>query len=231
MLIGVLCSQLKHIQALDFTISIRTQTSSATVTSRSFCCREDSVYELEDQTSKALILPLLLKMLNNASRGLFVYHLHQNTTKDDIQGFFDPKADVVPLVLAVLIISINSVVLVLMSRKRHLRSNTNLLLGSLALSDLLTGLVSVPLFSTCNIVRQSAICVSEEQMSRFISASIVCHLMSVTVDRYLAILHPLRYASLVTRPPIALWSFSSSGCYQRSQHWCSLLGSIQSTTT
>ncbi|XP_068714642.1 histamine H2 receptor-like [Montipora foliosa] len=87
-----------------------------------------------------------------------------------------------------------------MSRKRHLRSNTNLLLGSLALSDLLTGLVSVPLFITCNIVRQSAICVSEEQMSRFISASIVSHLMSVTVDRYLAILHPLRYTSLVTRP-------------------------------
>ena len=43
--------------------------------------QEDSAYELEDQTSKALILPLLLKMLHNASRGLFVYHLHQNTTK------------------------------------------------------------------------------------------------------------------------------------------------------
>ena len=102
---------------------------------------------------------------------------------DEMQSFFDPKADVVPLVLAVLIVSVNSLVLVLMSRKRNLRSNTNLLLGSLALSDLLTGLVSVPLFLTCNIVRQSAICVTEEQMSRFISASIICHLMSVTVDR------------------------------------------------
>lgn len=100
-----------------------------------------------------------------------------------MQRFFDPKADVVPLVLAVFIIFVNSLVLVLISWKRYLRSSTNLLLGSLALSDLLTGLVSVPLFITCNIMRQSAICLTEEQMSRFISASIVCHLMSVTVNR------------------------------------------------
>lgn len=115
------------------------------------------------------------------------------------EGFFDPKADVVPLVLAVLIVFINTFVLVLIFRKRYLRSNTNLLLCSLAVSDLLTGLVSVPLFITCNIIRQSAICIMEEMMSRFISASIVCHLMSVTMDRYLAIMHPLRYSSIVTR--------------------------------
>ena len=100
------------------------------------------------------------------------------------EGFFDPKADVVPLVLALLIVFINTFVLVLIFRKKYLRTNTNLLLWSLAMSDLLTGVVSVPLFITCNIIRQSAICIMEEQMSRFISASIVCHLMSVTMDRY-----------------------------------------------
>lgn len=115
------------------------------------------------------------------------------------EGFFDPKADVVPLVLALLIVFINTFVVVLIFRKKYLRTNTNLLLWSLAMSDLLTGVVSVPLFITCNIIRQSAICIMEEQMSRFISASIVCHLMSVTMDRYLAIMHPLRYSSIVTR--------------------------------
>ena len=100
------------------------------------------------------------------------------------EGFFDPKADVVPLVLALLIVFINTFVVVLIFRKKYLRTNTNLLLWSLAMSDLLTGVVSVPLFITCNIIRQSAICIMEEQMSRFISASIVCHLMSVTIDRY-----------------------------------------------
>lgn len=115
------------------------------------------------------------------------------------EGFFDPKADVVPLVLALLIVFINTFVVVLIFRKKYLRTNTNLLLWSLAMSDLLTGVVSVPLFITCNIIRQSAICIMEEQMSRFISASTVCHLMSVTMDRYLAIMHPLRYSSIVTR--------------------------------
>lgn len=100
------------------------------------------------------------------------------------EGFFDPKADVVPLVLAVLIVFINTFVVVLIFRKKYLRTNTNLLLCSLAMSDLLTGVASVPLFITCNIIRKSTICIMEEQMSRFISASIVCHLMSVTVDRY-----------------------------------------------
>lgn len=117
-----------------------------------------------------------------------------------VAGYFNPKADVLPIVLAVLIIFINTVILFLMSRKKYLRSITNLLLCSLAVSDLLTGLVSVPLFITCNIVRQPAICIMEELMARFVSTSIVCHLMSVTMDRYLAIIHPLRYSSLVTRP-------------------------------
>lgn len=99
------------------------------------------------------------------------------------ESFFDPKADVVPLVLAVLIVSVNTLVLVVMSRKSSLQSNTNLLLCSLAASDLLTGLVSVPLFIACNIVRQSMVCTLEEQMSRFISASTISHLMSVTTDR------------------------------------------------
>ena len=99
------------------------------------------------------------------------------------EGFFDPKADVVPLVLAVLIVSVNTLVLVVISRKSSLLSNTNRLLCSLAASDLLTGLVSVPLFIVCNIVRQSTVCTLEEQMSRFISASTISHLMSVTTDR------------------------------------------------
>ena len=99
------------------------------------------------------------------------------------QGFFDPKADVPAIVLAVLIVTVNGLVLVLMARKRYLRSITNLLLCGLAVSDLLTGLVSVPLFITCGIMRQPAICISEESMARFISASIVCHLMAVTTDR------------------------------------------------
>ena len=115
----------------------------------------------------------------------FIYNIllqmaHTMNTKD----FSTPKRMSFPLFSPCLLFSLTlTLVLFLMSRKYYLRSSSNLLLCSLALSDLLTGLVSVPLFITCNIVRQSAICIMEEQMSRFISASIVCHLMSVTADR------------------------------------------------
>ena len=98
-------------------------------------------------------------------------------------GYFYPPADVPAIILAVLIVIVNCLVLGLTARKKHLRTITNLLLCSLAVSDLFTGLVSVPLFTTCNIIRQSAICLTEEQLSRFISASIVSHLMSVVIDR------------------------------------------------
>ena len=114
---------------------------------------------------------------------IFTHYITDDEHDEFYEGYFDPKADVLPIVLAVLIVFVNGLVLFLMSRKTYLRSNTNLLLCSLAVSDLLTGLVSVPLFITCNIVRQSAVCIMEDQMSRFISASIVCHLMSVTADR------------------------------------------------
>ena len=97
--------------------------------------------------------------------------------------YFDPAADIPAIVLAVLILIFNGLVLLLMAKKKHLRSITNLLLLSLAGSDLLTGLVAVPMFITCNVIRQSAVCLAEEEMSRFISASIVCHLIAVTTDR------------------------------------------------
>jgi len=61
-------------------------------------------------------------------------------------GYFYPAVDVPAIVLAWLIVIVNGLVLVLMAKKKYLRSITNLLLCSLAVSDLLTGLVAIPLF-------------------------------------------------------------------------------------
>lgn len=107
-----------------------------------------------------------------------------NGFNGEIHQYFDPAADIPSIVLAVLVVIINGLVLLLLAKKKHLRSITNLLLCSLASSDLLTGVVAVPMFITCNIIRQSVVCLAEEEMSRFISASIVCHLMAVTTDRW-----------------------------------------------
>ena len=96
---------------------------------------------------------------------------------------FSATVDVPPITIGLLIVLANGLVLVLVARNKHLRTTTNLLLCSLALSDLLTGLVSIPLFLTCNILRQSPLCIADDQMLRFTSVSIVCHLVAVSADR------------------------------------------------
>ena len=96
---------------------------------------------------------------------------------------FSAKVDVPPIALGIMILLANGLVLILVARKRHLRTITNLLLCSLASCDLLTGLVSIPLFMACNILRLSALCIADDQMLRFTSVSIVCHLVAVSMDR------------------------------------------------
>ena len=106
-----------------------------------------------------------------------------NTTWLSLPLGFSAKEDIPPITLGLLIIFANGLVLVLVARKKHLRTITNLLLCSLVFSDLLTGLVSIPLYMTCNILRQSAVCISDDLMLRFTSVSIVCHLVAVSSDR------------------------------------------------
>ncbi|EDO36243.1 predicted protein, partial [Nematostella vectensis] len=93
----------------------------------------------------------------------------------------------------------NSLVLILVIKVKQLRVTTNYLLCSLAVSDLLTGLVSIPLFTSCNILQTLTICIVAENVLRFTSISTVLHLLAITTDRYMAIMHSLRYYNIVTR--------------------------------
>ncbi|EDO45149.1 predicted protein [Nematostella vectensis] len=125
-----------------------------------------------------------------------------NETKEegyDYSGKFQPYADILPIVLAVLIIAANTLILCLVYKRRTLRTVTNYILCSLAMSDLMVGLVGIPLFLACNIIRRVTICVVAELWLRFLSLSTASHLIMVTLDRYLAIIHSLRYGSLVTK--------------------------------
>ncbi|EDO45061.1 predicted protein, partial [Nematostella vectensis] len=103
------------------------------------------------------------------------------------------------LVLAVFIIIVNTWVLVLFSKKLSLRNITNTVLCSLAVSDMLTGYLSIPMFVVCNVIRNTPTCIMSDVFLRFTSISTVAHLLAVTVDRYLAIMHALRYHMIVTR--------------------------------
>lgn len=114
-------------------------------------------------------------------------------------SYFSAEADIFPLLLAVLIIMVNSWVLYLVFKHKNLRTITNYILSSLAFSDLLTGLFNIPFFVACNILRNNSFCLTSDVLMRFTSISTVAHLLAVTIDRYLAIMYSLRYSTIMTR--------------------------------
>ncbi|KAL9959496.1 hypothetical protein ACROYT_G032823 [Oculina patagonica] len=121
-------------------------------------------------------------------------------------GGFDPVYNIPPLVVALIIIGLNGWVIYLVKTRANLQSNMNLLLCSLALSDLLTGLISIPLHVSCDIIRQTPICVASQLALRFTSLSTVAHLFAITVDRHIGIKHALRYNALVTKERVLITS-------------------------
>lgn len=114
-----------------------------------------------------------------------------------------------------LIIASNSVVIALMCWKETLRTLSNILLVSLAVSDLLSGLVGIPLFSACAIVRPISLitCISSALFMRFTAISTMLHFGLIACDRYAMITHPMRYHTIVTRTRVvctltAVWFIS-----------------------
>ena len=101
-------------------------------------------------------------------------------------------------VMAFAIMVANSLVLVLVWRKSELRSVSNSFLASLAVSDLLTGLVAIPLVIACSATLLQDLCVSMDIVNRLLAFSSVGHLTVLSVDRYVRIVRPLQYPALVT---------------------------------
>ena len=115
---------------------------------------------------------------------------------------FTASMIVVLALIGALIVVVNGLVLISVAyKKKFLRSFTNLFLGSLALSDLVTGLVGVPLLLVCNMIRADDRdkCISSDIFIRFTGIPSTCHVLLIAFDRYFAIVHPYRRASLITK--------------------------------
>ena len=134
-------------------------------------------------------------------------HPVDNETGEDIYaGVFDPLYHIPPLMAALLVIGLNTWVIVLVKTHANLQTNMNLLLCSLALSDLLTGLLSIPLHVSCDVIRETPICVASQLTLRFTSVSTVSHLLAITIDRYIGIKYSLRYNAMVTKKRVLITS-------------------------
>ena len=151
---------------------------------------------------------------------LFTTHDHEKTRNDSDEGknescygsSFQDYADIdttvivncalnVPLML--LSILGNGLVLVAITRTPSIRSNSMILLGSLAVSDLLVGVIAQPLFIASELTKNNALVLQLSQMTVIslcgVSLSIIT---AITLDRFLALHYHLKYAGLVIKPRV-----------------------------
>lgn len=103
-------------------------------------------------------------------------------------------------IIDVAIIIGNLFVIWLVVRKKSLHTVTNMLLVSLAISDLMVGIAVVPSFVACFHVKCDAV-LAKMVYDYFLFVS-VANLCAITVDRYTAVMHPLRYPNKMT--PLAV---------------------------
>ena len=105
----------------------------------------------------------------------------------------------IPLMLSILFG--NFLVMVTVLSKRHLHTPTNFILGSLAVSDFLTGALTIPFELYTDAKSSTLDCYTVTYMlmpSYYLGSVSLMHQVIVTVDRLIAVCRPLRYHSLVT---------------------------------
>ncbi|KAM7379995.1 hypothetical protein PAMP_003325 [Pampus punctatissimus] len=114
------------------------------------------------------------------------------------------KAHFVKTVLSFIIVftvALNLLVIISISHFRQLHTPTNLLLLSLAVSDLLVGVVMMPGIlvtqTTCWLI-SDIMCLISNFVAFVINASSVSTMMLISFDRYMAICEPLHYTSKIT---------------------------------
>lgn len=150
-------------------------------------------------------------MDNITKEGDHGYKSYNNTDDEDYSGSgeysgdgeieagFSAEFDTFPIVLAIFIIAVNLTVITLFIRHRTLRTVTNSFLISLAASDLLAGLLGIPATLCCSAIQDITSCSISVIIWGFISVSTVLHILLVSVDRYIAITHAMRYHNIVTQ--------------------------------
>lgn len=104
------------------------------------------------------------------------------------------------VLLGLLIVAFNLQVLVLVFRFRFLRKKTNYIITSLAVSDLLSGVLGIPLLVACTSVEDYSLplSVGMDVGQRFLAISTILHLAVAVLNRYFRIVRPFLYRQVVT---------------------------------
>ena len=145
---------------------------------------------------------------SNSTRRAMAERQNQSALpEDDAFRYFQGgiKPDTIPAIVVLLFILLaNSCVLLLIGCYTQLRTTTNLIFASLAVSDFLMGLVGIPLVVTCSATFLNRVCLSSVVLTTFLSTSTAVHVTIITCDRYIYILYALRYRDIITRSRVVV---------------------------
>ncbi|XP_022783379.1 5-hydroxytryptamine receptor 2A-like isoform X2 [Stylophora pistillata] len=128
------------------------------------------------------------------------YNTMNNTSNMSLQpptASHQPKYNLFPelVPIAVSVIIANGVVFYLFGKMKSLRTPANYFLLSLATSDIMTGLINIPLLLVLVHLPQSSpsfsvIYCTSEVFHNVISISIAYHITAITMDKYFAVVNP-----------------------------------------
>lgn len=104
------------------------------------------------------------------------------------------------VILAVMTLFGNGIVIYFILTRHRLRTKTNFMVASLAISDLVVGFGIIPSFLACMYVECDNL-LSKLFYDAFLFVS-VCNLCCITFDRFLAVTRPLRYHMKITRKAV-----------------------------
>lgn len=119
------------------------------------------------------------------------------------------------IIFSVIILFLNGTVFMVFSRHPRLRTATNWILVSLAVSDFGIGL-STPLLITCHLLdypRKRPYCIATACLNRVFAVSTIYHITLATVEKYMAIVHPFKHISFRKRmifgTLMSIWMFAA----------------------
>ena len=154
------------------------------------------------------ITTTLAPLMNTTTKYMTTLNVSNTTTDAATQSAPLPQAPpefplwfkIGLVIVGVLTLFGNGLVVYLIITRNRLRTKTNFMVISLAVSDILVGTGIIPSFLACMYVECDNL-LSKLFYDAFLFVS-VCNLCCITFDRFLAVTRPLRYHMKITRKAV-----------------------------
>ncbi|XP_054768183.2 neuromedin-U receptor 1-like [Lytechinus pictus] len=136
------------------------------------------------------------------------------------------------------IIVSNALLILIVYRNHSLHTPTNVIVASLAFSNLVDVVVGLPLYTYGVVFKIKEACTADGDTLYYLALQITAgvsflHIVALTADRYIAVTKPLRYVQIVTlrRIAIALGCFWILSTLLNSVRYVELFKDLQTNTT